>query len=384
MYDFLRLKLFRSYEDVRLEFVPGLNVITARAESVLRNNIGKTNIFRGLRLLTDNRPLGGRFFSDFAGDRGTTEIELGMDGRTITLMKDVVVKDGKKTVKRSGYSIDGRECKEDYGALKGGVPDTIKSLLNLSDLNVQDQLDGPFLICSTPGEVAREFNKVTRLENADRIVSSFTTRINTAAQETKILEKQLEERRKEMEEYSDLPDIERVVQKAERIQKEMETCEENRARVEEAVDELARIEEDASDCRETVEAGCLVEECMRLLDGLDEKERNISSVQGQVDRLHAIDARLVQYGKESDAFPFVEKAMGLRDSIGKRTREIDRVSRLLHQLEDVEIEMAASERDKEESMREYVSVLKELKRCPTCFVEIDDDTLDRIVEEMQG
>ena len=431
MLDFLRIRNHQSHKDTLLEFVPGVNVITPRVESDTRNNIGKTAILRALRLATDNRPLGGRFFSNFAGRKGTTEIDLGVDGRRISLAKDVVVKDGKKTVKRSGYSIDGEECSGDYGALKGGIPDRIKSLLNLSSLNVQEQLDGPFLICSSPGEVAREFNKVTRLENADKWALGFTTRINTANQEVSILEGQLEGQRKEMEEYGDLPDIERVVQRAERIQREMDACESSRARVKDTLDGLAvidgemvghrrvvkagalveecgrllaslrkkeqdirsvrnqierlqTVEDEMFDYREVAKAGDLVEKCVVLLDGMEERERDIRSVQGSIDKLQAVEALLVRYRGQSRAGPLVEKARALCYSMEEKTKEINEMNMDIWRLEKLDVAMRASERDREESMRGYVSVLKELKRCPTCFTEVDADTLDRIVEEMQG
>lgn len=383
MYDFLILKNFQAHKDTRLDFVSGLNVITPRAESATRNNIGKTSILRGLRLATDNRPLGGRYFSNFAGDRGTMEVVLGVDGRAITLARDVVVKDGKKTVKRTAYSIDGEECEGDYGALKGGVPDRIKGLLNLSSLNAQDQLDVPFLICSTPGEVAREFNKVTRLENVDGWVLGFTTQINTINQEIKILEGQLKEQRKELKEYDDLPDIEREIQKAERIQVDMDACEENVARVGKAVSELSGIEDAMSDCREVADASDLVEKCVRLLDELKKKEQDMRSVQGQVDRLQEIEGQLAVCREKVDAEPFTEKALNLCNLIEGKTKDANRMSMLIYRLEDIEIGMESSERDRDDSMREYVSVLKQLKRCPTCFTEVDTGTLDRIVEEIQ-
>ena len=232
--------------------------------------------------------------------------------------------------------------------------------------------------------MAREFNKVTRLENVDKWVSGFTTRINTINQEVKILEGQLEGQRKELEEYDDLPDIERVVRKAERIEGDMNACEENAARVKKSIGELSEVEDAMSDCRGLAKAVGPVERCLKLLEELEDKERDIRSVRGRIDKLQAIEDSLARYEEKSDALPFVEKALALCDSVRAKAREIDRVGRLLHGLEDLDVEMRRMERSGDDSMREYVSVLKRLKRCPTCFREVDADTLDRIVEGVQG
>ncbi len=160
----LIIENFRSYQKVKFDFVKGINCIIGLPDS------GKTNVIRALKWALTNRPLGKRMLSNFSDDPTLVGIEL-MEGNVITLKKD------KKSV---SYKLNKTELK----AIGSDVPDVITETANIGELNFQRQLDKPFLICESPGEVAKIFNKITRLEKPDRAISTLTTDINS---ENKIL-----------------------------------------------------------------------------------------------------------------------------------------------------------------------------------------------------
>lgn len=141
----LRIQNFQSHEDSLLEFDPGVNVIIGQSDS------GKTAILRALRWLLTNRPGGDAFRSNWGGN---TIVNLAVEKERIQRIK---------TAKENMYVLNDQELK----AIGMDVPDEIKLLLNMDNINVQEQLDRPFLLDNSPGEVAQHFNQIARLDVID-------------------------------------------------------------------------------------------------------------------------------------------------------------------------------------------------------------------------
>ena len=102
MFKSLTLNYFRSHKQTKLEFVPGINVIQGESRS------GKSNIFRAMYWIMENRPLGGRVRSRFMGDKDVTSVALELtEGVTVT-----TIDDGKVS-----YAIEGLETKEVFSKI---------------------------------------------------------------------------------------------------------------------------------------------------------------------------------------------------------------------------------------------------------------------------
>jgi len=135
---------FQSHKDSSLQFAPGVNVIVGATDS------GKTAILRALRWLIWNRPSGDSFRSTWGGHTRAT-VEL--DDHHITRHKGDV----------NSYLLDDQTFK----AFGNDVPEPIKDLLNIDDINLQMQLDAPFLISASAGETASYFNRIAHLDQID-------------------------------------------------------------------------------------------------------------------------------------------------------------------------------------------------------------------------
>jgi hypothetical protein len=57
--------------------------------------------------------------------------------------------------------------RQDWSAIGTGVPETVVQTLNISELSWQSQMDAPFLLSASPGEVARTLNEVADLDKID-------------------------------------------------------------------------------------------------------------------------------------------------------------------------------------------------------------------------
>lgn len=188
----IKLHNFRSHEDTELEFDPGVNIIYGLGQS------GKTNILRAINWIVNNRPSGFGMHSHFDCDEETF-VELVLDNGVIVLAK---------TAKKTTYGIIGGGS---YSYTGGSVPEPVTQLLNISDINISNQLDAPFLIMNSPGEVGKTINRITKIEQVDSWISKITTRINQSKNVMDILQKDIVELKSEVSRYDDLHKLENSI-----------------------------------------------------------------------------------------------------------------------------------------------------------------------------
>lgn len=164
----LVIKNFQSHPGSILHFDKGVNVIIGSSDS------GKTAILRAIKWVVTNRPSGDEFRSKWGGE---TEVTIAIGEPDKIVMGDKVIA-RLKTDKENAYRIDDKELK----AFGQDVPEEIQIALNLNEVNIQEQLDSPFLLSSSPGEVAQHFNKIANLEQIDlslKKVQGFIKQIET-------------------------------------------------------------------------------------------------------------------------------------------------------------------------------------------------------------
>jgi exonuclease SbcC len=140
-----------------MEFASGVNVIIGSSDS------GKSAIIRTLRWVVWNRPSGDALQSTWGGQ---TSVELEIEEGIIVRIKD----------KKDYYKLyGGSDADLDFKAIGTGVPEEVSRILNINEINLQYQLDSPFLLSNTPGEVATHFNKVARLDKIDQGTSNVNS-----------------------------------------------------------------------------------------------------------------------------------------------------------------------------------------------------------------
>ena len=163
----LNIQNFQSHEDTSLDFVEGCNVIVGASDS------GKTAIIRALRKLAFNKPSGTEMCSHWGGK---TKVELFTDDAHVVWSKD----------KQQEYILGDAH----FSAFGTDVPEEIVKALNLNSINIQMQLDSPFLLSETPGQVAQHFNKVAGLDKIDSATSNINSWIRELTSDIKYAEGQ--------------------------------------------------------------------------------------------------------------------------------------------------------------------------------------------------
>jgi len=192
----LSIQNMQSHKDSTLEFVPGMNVIVGQSDS------GKTAIIRAFNWVKDNRPSGDAHRSNWGGD---TSVKITtIEGLEITR---------EKTNKTNAYKLS--SIKEPFLAFGQEVPIEIQRALKMDDINVQKQLDAPFLLSETSGYISAHFNKIARLEKIDKSRNYIQSEINSLNTSIKADQKIIKEKTELLETFVDLDALEKDLKRIE-------------------------------------------------------------------------------------------------------------------------------------------------------------------------
>lgn len=148
----ITLENFQSHKDTTFHFTDGVNAIVGITDA------GKTACIRALRWVLTNRPGGEAFINHDAIVDGKQKLAV-----NVTIITDKHTVKRTKSATENSYTLDNTVFK----AIGSDVPEEVLEALNTNDLTVQFQMDAPFLLTETSGEVARRLNRVVKLEDID-------------------------------------------------------------------------------------------------------------------------------------------------------------------------------------------------------------------------
>ncbi len=156
MIESLHIRNFQTHLEFHLEFDKQITSLTGKT------NAGKSSIIRALRWICLNQPDGDDFIH---WDADECEGKLIVDGH------EIIRKRGKGV---NTYSVDGKVL-EAFG--RGVVPDEIAAILNVSDDNFSMQLDQPYWLLDSPGQVSKNLNSIINLESIDRTLANVASEL---------------------------------------------------------------------------------------------------------------------------------------------------------------------------------------------------------------
>ena len=199
----LHITNFQSHGKTELSFHEGTNVIIGQSDC------GKTAVIRALRWIIWGRPTGDSIRSTWGGQ---TSVDLATEGTTVIRTKD-------KTDTYVLAPADGKDVT--FKAIGTSVPAEISSVLNINEINFQYQLDSPFLLSSTPGEVASHFNRVAHLEKIDQGTSNVNSAIRALEQDIKYKTAEMEQQEEQLKQFVHLERFEAEVEVLEQMENQL-------------------------------------------------------------------------------------------------------------------------------------------------------------------
>jgi len=314
----LTLKNYRSYRNQTFEFHSGINGLVGLPQS------GKTNVIRAIIWLAYNRPSTTKYRSKFSRPNSKTKVSALLDnGYTISLMK---------SQSTSVYEIK-HPTREFHRYTKFGVqvPDTITEVLNLSELNIQNQIERVYLAASTPGEIARTINRVTKTDDIDKWVKNINQKTNVLKSRKEGIVQDIEEIEDKLSQFEGLDSLDGKLSKLSKLIKKRDKLDKEYYRIQ---DLMASIESSKKE----------IENCHTLLAAKDHVNKIL--------KLQKIDDRL------SEEY----------DNIKSYLQEKENVKDIKGHLKYL--------------IKKYTSQLKKEKICPTCFSKIGNKDIRRITNAL--
>jgi DNA repair exonuclease SbcCD ATPase subunit len=164
MIDAVHLQNFQSHSDTLLKLHPGINTISGDSDK------GKSAAIRGLLWAVENNPQGDAHVSDWIKtEKGTIKAKAECK---------VTVFSGKGSLSRirsgtlNGYEVNGKILE----AIRTDVPAEVGDFFGLGEVNIQRQMDRPFLISYPSGEAARFLNRLVNLTDIDVAMTSMESK----------------------------------------------------------------------------------------------------------------------------------------------------------------------------------------------------------------
>lgn len=396
----LTIQNFQSHRETKLDFVDGINVIYGLSQS------GKSAILRALNWVVFNRPSGFKFHSHFATPEEPTQVSVLLDDKEI-----ISIKGFKDTV----YKING----ENFRSFGTSLPIPVVKAFDLSQINFANQLDPPFLVTNTPGEIGKIFNQLTKAEQVDKWISSLTTKINEANTVLKIKNKEKDEAEIQLKKLAVVDQIEplmnRYIKYTERSQSLLETIEYTEELQNKILNiqswiksiKIKKIETLFSDLCDTFEGIKKHNEVIKMLEELSIKEKQTAKLKVVVNEvvpvfnrlevaekkktllninlktLCSLNLKLNEINSLEKILNSVHPLMDEFEIIEKKIKKTDQVLDLFYDLELKVKDIKHYKKDLEKTIPLFSDALKKLGKCPVCMSIIDTKTIKKIEKDIR-
>jgi len=267
----IHLTNFQGHEDSKLEFDPGVNVIIGGSDK------GKSSIMRAFNWVFNNRPLGNANVSHWAKDEKGKIIKPSC----VTLRNDKGEVQRIKNNDFNGYTLHGQT----FEALRADVPESIQTFLNVSEVNLQKQMDKPFLIANTSGEVARFFNKVIKIDDIDKILAYTESKKRGVNNTLKNLETDTEETELKIKKLDWIDKVKPLTEKADTLN----------TRIEEKKQEGFALQLKVEDIKENKKYISEIESTLKIEPYFNKLNKINNEMQSVMDKGNALIELLAEY-----------------------------------------------------------------------------------------
>lgn len=344
---------YQSHKKTTLEFCLGVNSIIGSSNS------GKTAILRALLWAVYNRPSGLSFVSHWNQDKSSkpikpTEVKVILDNGIISRIRE---KDGNY------YEVNSKKLE----AVGLDVPDEVSKLFNLDSVNIQKQMDAPFLLSESAGEVARFFNATIRLDLIDRVLSKAESKRREANKEKVRLEQEANEIDAEIGTFTWIEEAERLTSKIEVKEKAIEKKEDEVEALENYVDEYKEYQETIEECEAILAASPLIEKIEILQESLKKKVEQQSKLKLLVvewKKQKSVIDNTIDFSKVSN---LVTEIDDFRKAIYEKVQSLEKLKGCVEEYKEKQNNIITYTFDIQKYEKELPTV------CPTCLKPLNED-----------
>lgn len=364
----IALENFQSHKETLIELAPGLNVISGVSDH------GKSAVLRGLSWLIKNRPSGDDVRNWDVKPNAPVRVEIVLeseDGKEETVTKQRI---GSKVAYLSSRSPVPLE------AVRRAVPEEISDLLNLSDINLQWQHDGYFLLDTSAGDVARQLNDLVGLSVIDSSYKTLNSSILDLKRNQESLNKSIEATDFEIAGLSYLDGLLEQLDAAGKMKADIDKSDGRITEISSLLSSIAELQAQLKDVKAVLAAEkqvIAVSGAIASIADIDKKSQRIEST--------VADIKKFKEELESErAWLSIEKPALEIQAIIKNVLETDsRVKRIQAAINSIKAVTAAKIAGKKATdvlEKALKAKLEEVGACPFCHRILDEETIEGIMK----
>ncbi len=342
----LHLLNFQSHKASHLEFDPGMNIVIGPSDS------GKTAIIRALRWLVWNRPSGDSIRSTWGGE---TRVEVSIDEIKIERIK---VKSGDMYVLRNEQNV------QDFKAFRTDVPSEISQALNLNGVNLQQQMDSPFLLSDTSGEVAKHFNKVAHLDQIDSGLKNVQSWLREIDRTISSKEEQLIQAGEDLKEFEHLDKFEIEVEVLERLQTNMITKVNQTRGLKKLVLDSITVCDLIEEQNKITEAGPLVDKIINWYIEKNQTNQESEELEGLIVEINEVEKDFKKESQILGAEKLVTSLLSLFEKQSVKLNSFNPLQKLVKRIVYTTKEKITEENHSKRLQTEFKAVFPSI--CPLC------------------
>jgi DNA repair protein SbcC/Rad50 len=285
MVERLYIKNFQSHKETDIKLVPGVNVIVGSTDS------GKSAIIRALKMAVLNRPSGDAMRSWWGGETSVL-MEL-QEGNIL------------ERVKNGGeiYRLNEMEFK----AFRTNVPDEIVTAVNMDEENFQNQVDAPFLLSATSGEVASFFNRIAKIDKIDSSLKAVQSWLRALTQKREFKKETLSEKEQELAGYAYIDELEDKVDALEEMDKRVIQLARQQRELQKEVERWKELQENIQNLAQLLQAGAQVDKMLEMFAEL----KHINATYDTLDGLYCQQDQVKKLIKAKSAVLKAERGVGM-------------------------------------------------------------------------
>lgn len=316
----LEIKNFAAYKKAKLNFSKGLNFIISPSDK------GKSAILKALVWGLTNKPNSSGFRPLFWD--GDTQINIDLFNP-----EDISIKRVKGKTKNY-YELLNYYNQENFifKSFKQDVPEEIKKIINISDINIQRQIDSPFLISFSSGEVARYFNKIIGLDKIDNSLKYINTKIRSKNSLIVSEKNNLKEYRGKQKEYDWIKEAEKILIKAEVLEEEIINKKQNNKILKKLLEEINYNKLILTKFKNLDEVELLIKKADKLDNELIKKEQNLLNLETIVEQIKDCKTSIDSYKNILKQKENIDKVFILKEDINNLNNKKRKISLLFREI----------------------------------------------------
>lgn len=348
MIERLTIRNYQSHKDTELRLAPGVNIIHGASDC------GKSAVLRALLWAVTNRPSGESNRSEWGGDTAVC----------LSLSEGICVSRVRSKSENKYLITSSKGQGQELLRLGVDVPEEVTRALNMGEVNVQQQLDAPFLLSESAGEVARQLNAIANLEVIDTATVNVAREVRRYAEEERAQTSELARVVAEIQQFDGLPEQEASLVKTEQLIAQRDEDQWTRDLLSDIIQNVRHAEQALTAAGDIEGMEKQFEAVHSLYEAMRRKTVLLAEVDDLVNEIAATEREVVDVAARAAAGDELRALMGGMATVDRECLSLQSLKTTLEKVESVARQAVAAENDLKKHEKAFHDLMPE--RCPLC------------------